>query len=105
MALSKQPPGGTLPSSAQKGYYSPIRLIRKIQNLTSISPRHYDLRCLFVILAPKGTSSPPFPHLERVMVLGLEAGSEEVTGRKKNLGVPLKTLVLGRGANRDKDGR
>lgn len=39
------------------------------------------------------------------MVLGLEAGSEEVTGRKKNLGVPLKTLVLGRGANRDKDGR
>ena len=52
-----------------------------ISNLMFISPRHCDVHCLLVLLAPKNVSSPPLPHLERVMVLGPETGSEKMVGR------------------------
>ena len=42
------------------------------------------------------TSSLLFPRLERVMVLGSESRLEEMARNRRDLGVPLKTLVLGR---------
>ena len=57
-------------------------------------------RCMgahpFALLASENTSSSPFPRLERVMVLGCEPGLEEMVRNRRDLGVPLKTLVLGR---------
>lgn len=47
-------------------------------------------------LAPSHSLSPPFPHLERVMVLGQESWLEEIVRRRKDLGVRLKTLIIGR---------
>ena len=42
------------------------------------------------------TSSLLFPRLERVMVLGSESRLEEMARNRRDLGAPLKTLVLGR---------
>ena len=65
-----------------------------ISNLMFISPCNCDVRCLLVLLAPMNVSSPPLPHLERVMVLGPETGSEKMVRRTKSLSVP--PLVFGR---------
>ena len=65
-------------------------------NLVSASFFHCDGRYTFELLAPQNTSSPPFPHLECVMVLGSDTGLEEMARRRKDLGVPLKTIVVGR---------
>ena len=48
------------------------------------------------LLTTAGGSSPPFPRLERVMVLGHESRLEEMVRNRRDLGVPLKTLILGR---------
>ena len=50
----------------------------------------------FALLTAEDTPSLPFPHLERVMVLGHESGLEEMARSRIILGVPLQTLVLGR---------
>ena len=68
-----------------------------IPNVVSISFFHCDVVCLRELLAPTSLSTPLFPHLERVMVLGHEPGLEEIVRGRKDLGVPLKTLVVGRG--------
>ena len=66
-------------------------------NVVSISFFHCDVACLRELLAPTSPSPPPFPCLERVMVLGHEPGLEEIVKRRKDHGVPLRTLVIGRG--------
>ena len=48
------------------------------------------------LLTTAGGSSPPFPRLERIMVLGHESRLEEMVRNRRDLGVPLKTLILGR---------
>ena len=48
------------------------------------------------LLAPPRPISLPFPHLERVMVLGSEQGLEDMARRRKDLGAQLKSLVIGR---------
>ena len=50
------------------------------------------------LLTPNHHGSLPFPHLERVVLFGPEAELGQVLGRRKELGVPLKTLVIGRGS-------
>ena len=64
-------------------------------NIVSIS----FFRCeghVFGLLIPTNPPSPPFPHLERVMVLGSESALREMVETRKDHGVPLKTLVVGR---------
>ena len=76
---------------------------KAMPNLISIS----FFRCrgshMFGLLAPTNTLSPPFPHLERVMVLGSESGLREMAKARRDHGVPLKTLVVGRGPGRSVD--
>ena len=50
----------------------------------------------FLPLTPTDPSSPPFPHLERVMVLGEGSGLREMAKARRDCGVPLKTFVIGR---------
>ena len=71
-----------------------------LSNIVSISLFHYEGAHTFGFLTPTDPSSPPFPHLERIMVLGPESGLKEVVRRRKVHGVPLKTLILGRGTGR-----
>ena len=63
-------------------------------NLVSISFQ-YEGPSVFGLLIPTDPSSLPFPHLERVMVLGPESGLREVVTTRRDCGVPLQTLVLG----------
>ena len=67
-------------------------------NLVSISFFHYGGPRVFGLLTPTDLLSTPFPHLERIMVLGPESGLREVVKTRKDRGVPLKTLILGRGS-------
>ena len=64
-------------------------------NLVSISFFHCEDP--HVILLPSHTNrpSPPFPRLERIMILGPESGLRGVLKTRKECGVPLKTLVVG----------
>ena len=59
-----------------------------------------SIRCstshAFGLLTSESPSALPFPRLERVMVLGTELGLEMMAGRRRDLGVPLKTVVIGR---------
>ena len=59
-----------------------------------------SIRCstshAFGLLTSESPSALPFPRLERVMVLGTELGLEVMAGRRRDLGVPLKTVVIGR---------
>jgi len=64
-------------------------------NITSISFFHCEGH-VFGLLIPTNPPSPPFPHLERVMVLGSESELAEIVESRSDLGVPLKTLVIGR---------
>ena len=66
--------------------------------LTSISFFHCEGPHVFGLLTPTNPSSPPFPHLERVMVLGPESGLRAMAETRRDHGVPLKTLAVGRGA-------
>lgn len=68
---------------------------KAMPNLASISLFHCDRTSL--LLAPHNPSSPPFPRLERAMVLRLELRLEEMARARRDLGVPLKTLIVGRG--------
>ena len=70
-----------------------------IPNLVSVSFFRYEGSHVFGLLAPTDPSSPPFPRLERVMVLGPESGLREVVKARRDNGVPLKTLVVGRGSD------
>ena len=64
-------------------------------NLVSISL--FDCRGTLGLLTPTDPSSLPFPHLERVMVLGPGLGLREMVEARRDFCVSLKTLVIGRG--------
>ena len=64
-------------------------------NIVSISFFHCEGH-VFGLLAPTNPPSPPFPHLERAMVLGSESELIGIVEARRDLGVPLKTLVVGR---------
>ena len=52
---------------------------------------------VFELLTSENHSPPPFPRLERVMVSEPQPTLEKMALRRVDLGVPLKTLVIGRG--------
>ena len=66
-------------------------------NLVSITFFDCEGPHIFGLLTPTDPSSPPFPHLERIMVLGQASGLREMSKVRKECGVPVKTLVVGRG--------
>lgn len=72
------------------------RVNKAMRNLTSISFFNCDEDQVFRLLTQTHDSSPPFPCLERVMVLGHEPKLEHMARRRKKLGVSLKTFVIGR---------
>ena len=65
-------------------------------NIETISFLNCDGPDRFALLTSGSPSSPPFPRLERFMVLGSELGLKEMAEERRELGVPLKTLVIGR---------
>ena len=65
-------------------------------NIVSISFFYCEGPHLFGLLAPANPLSPPFPHLKRVMVLGQESELRGMAKVRRDHGVPLKTLVVGR---------
>ena len=66
-------------------------------NLVSISFFRCDGPHVFGLLDPTDPSSPPFPHLEHIMVFGSELGLIGMVKARTRHGVPLKTLVVGQG--------
>ena len=68
-------------------------------NVASISFNCEGLREFVFPLQPY-PSSPPFSRLERIMVLGQESGLIEMAKARIDCGIPLKTLVVGRGSGR-----
>ena len=68
-----------------------------MSSLASISFFRCKGHNLLGLLAPNDPSSPPFPRLERIMNLGPESGLMEIAKKRRDCGVPLKTLVVGRG--------
>ena len=73
------------------------RVNAAMPNVDTISFSQCDGPHVFGLLTSGNPSSPPFPRLERVMVLGSESRLEEMARRRRDLGVPLKTLAIGRG--------
>ena len=71
------------------------RVNAAMQNLVCISFFHCDETQVYRLLTRTHDSLPPFPHLERIMVFGHESKMEHMARRRKQLGVPVKTLVLG----------
>jgi hypothetical protein len=66
-------------------------------NVVSISFFNCSGPHMSELLAPAHPLSPPFPHLERLMVLGPESGLEEIVRRRRrDLDMRLKTLIIGR---------
>jgi len=65
-------------------------------NLVSVSFFDCEGPHLFELLAPAGPWSPPFPYLERVMFLGWGSDLRGMAKMRRDHGVPLKTLVVGR---------
>ena len=59
---------------------------------------------MFGPLTPTDPSSLPFPHLERIMVSGQESGLREMAKARRDFGVPLKTVGIGRGPRGSKCG-
>jgi len=55
---------------------------------------------LLGLLARANPSLPPFPQLERIMVLGSGSGLRRIAKIRKDRGVPLKTVVVGQGPTR-----
>jgi len=76
-----------------QGFY---HISTAMPNLASISFFQCKGHNLLGLLAAINPSSPPFPHLERVMVLGQESGLREIAKARRDHDVPLKTLVVGR---------
>ena len=69
-------------------------------NLVSISFFNCFGRYMFGSLltpTPTNPSSPPFPQLESIMVLGQKSGLTEMVKARRDFGVPLKAVVIGRG--------
>lgn len=66
-------------------------------NLVSISLFHCKGANLLGVPTQANPLSPPFSHLERIMVLGPEPGLRGIVKARRDGGVPLKTLVVGRG--------
>jgi len=66
-------------------------------NLISISLFHCEGANLLGLPAQADPPSPPFPRLERVMILGSGVGLKWMARARRDHGVPLKTLVVGRG--------
>ena len=65
-------------------------------NVASISFFHCREPQIF-LLPPASLPPPPFPHLGCIMVLGPVSGLRGMTNTRRDAGVPLKTLVVGRG--------
>ena len=59
---------------------------------------------MFGPLTPTDPSSLPFPHLERIMVFGQDSGLREMEKARRDFGVPLKTVGIGRGPRGSKCG-
>ena len=74
-------------------------------NVVSISISSFAYSGPFKLLAPSDPSFLPFPRLERVMVFGSELGLEEMARRRRDLGVRLKTLIVGRVLGGSEHGR
>ena len=72
-------------------------------NLVSISFFHCKELHAFGLLTPANPSLPPFPHVEQIMVLGPDSGLREMVKTRRDCGVPLKTLVVGRGSGSECD--
>ena len=66
-------------------------------NLISISLFGCQEPHAFRLLTPTNPSSPPFPRLERVLVLGPGLGLREMAKARRDFCIPLKTLIIGRG--------
>ena len=66
-------------------------------NLISISFFRYGGPHTLELLTPPDPPFPPFPRLRCVMILGTESGLEEMARERRDLGVPIKTLIIGRG--------
>ena len=69
-------------------------------NLVSISFFNCFGRYMFGSLLtpiPIDPSPPPLPHLKHIMVLGQELGLTEMAKARRDFGVPLKTVAIGRG--------
>ena len=56
-----------------EGYWESRHIHAAMPNLVSIS-FHCEGPCAFGLLTPTDPSSPPFPHLELIMVFGSESG-------------------------------
>ena len=69
-------------------------------NITSISFFDCKEPHAFGLLLQTHHSLPPFPRLERVMVLGPELGLIGMAKARRGCGLPLKTVVVGRGSGR-----
>ena len=67
-------------------------------NITSISFFDCKEPHAFALLLQTDHSLPPFPRLERIMVLGPESGLIGMAKARRDCGLPLKTLVVGRGS-------
>ena len=65
-------------------------------NLVSISFFHCDDPHMFLLLSHNNHLTPPYPRLERIMLLGPASGLRGVVKTRRERGVPLKTLVVGR---------
>ena len=77
--------------------YGELRNLNEaMPNVVSISFFNCTGSHMSGLLAPSHRSSPPFPHLERVMVLGSASELEEMAWGMRDLGVRLKTLIIGR---------
>ena len=74
-------------------------------NIVSISISSIAFLGRFRLLTPSDPSPVPFPHLERVLVLGSEFWLEEMARRRRDLGVRLKTLIVGRVLGGSEHGR
>src|SRR5882757_8668122 len=71
-------------------------LSEAMPNVVSVSFFNCGGPNVFRLLTPTGPSSPLFPNLQRVTVLGPESWLELMARARKNYGMPLKTLVVGR---------
>ena len=67
-------------------------------NIVSISFFDCEEPHAFALPLQSDPSSPPFPCLERIMVLGPESGLVRMAQARRDCGIPLKTLVVGLGS-------
>jgi len=66
-------------------------------NLVSISFFRCEGHNFLGLLASINSSSPPFSYFERIVILGQESGLREIAKARKDCGIPLKTIIVGRG--------